>query len=302
MRTLLPTILSIALLAATSRAGAQLDTAKKHLAEGRLTDAVAAAAEVSERDGDYARARYLMGEVQLALHDASSAAASFEAAAKARPDSVPVLVGLGRARLALDRPKDAVPPLEKAAKKDTKSARAQCFLGIAKWRASNTRRGGREIRRAVRLGADDPEVARALVAHYLTDSDPEGARAVAKRFRAKRRKHPMAAFLDGLTLAHVKKYDDAVDAYERADLGLANPAERMDAYERALKHDESFLDAHKNIAILCIAQNPMYRDKKKTEKAIRHADRYFELGGKDPQLERAFAQLKQFLPHLYKNR
>jgi len=285
MRTLLPTILSIALLAATSRAGAQLDTAKKHLAEGRLTDAVAAAAEVSERDGDYARARYLMGEVQLALHDASSAAASFEAAAKARPDSVPVLVGLGRARLALDRPKDAVPPLEKAAKKDTKSARAQCFLGIAKWRASNTRRGGREIRRAVRLGADDPEVARALVAHYLTDSDPEGARAVAKRFRAKRRKHPMAAFLDGLTLAHVKKYDDAVDAYERA-----------------LKHDESFLDAHKNIAILCIAQNPMYRDKKKTEKAIRHADRYFELGGKDPQLERAFAQLKQFLPHLYKNR
>ncbi len=281
MRTLLVAVL----LTSVSWAGAALDAAKKHLTAGRLKEAVTAAEKVGVRDQDYARARYLMGEVQLALHDYEASVASFRAAAKAKPAAAPVLVGLGRALFAGGNAKDAVSPLEKAAKTDPKSARAQCFLGLAKWKTSRTKRGGKQIRRGAKLGAGDPEVARALVVHYLGDSDPEGAQKIATRFRQKRKKHPMGPFLEGLALDSRRKYDDAVEAYERA-----------------LKLDDSFIDAHKNIAILCIAQNPMYRDRKKTDKAVKHADKYFTLGGKDPTLKRAFDQLKSFLPHLYKDR
>ena len=58
---------------------------------------------------------------------------------------------------------------------------------------------------------------------------------------------------------------------------------------------ERFIDAHKNLAILCIAQNPLYKDKVRTDKALRHFKRYFELGGNDEQVRRIYGTLLQFL-------
>ena len=75
-----------------------------------------------------------------------------------------------------------------------------------------------------------------------------------------------------------KKFDDAIDTYEKA-----------------IALDDKCLDAHKNLAILCIAQNPLYQNQKRTKMALEHFDRYFALGGKDPQVKQIVDTLKQFL-------
>jgi tetratricopeptide (TPR) repeat protein len=74
----------------------------------------------------------------------------------------------------------------------------------------------------------------------------------------------------------------------------------IDAYEKAIALDDAFLDAHKNLAILCTARNPMYSNKARTEKAFKHYARYFELGGNDPELEQVYKTIKEVLPHFVK--
>jgi hypothetical protein len=67
------------------------------------------------------------------------------------------------------------------------------------------------------------------------------------------------------------------------------------AYEKAISLDDAFLDAHKNLAILCLTDNPTYQDRERTAKAMKHFQRYFDLGGKDPTLEQSYRQIKGFL-------
>ena len=67
------------------------------------------------------------------------------------------------------------------------------------------------------------------------------------------------------------------------------------ALEKALALDASFLDAHKNLAILCHTRNPLYTDEVRTKKALEHYAKYFELGGQDKELESSYAQFKAFM-------
>ena len=60
-----------------------------------------------------------------------AAADDYKKALGLRPQTVPVLVALGDAYLASDRPRNAVEPLEAAARLDPASARAQLLLGTA---------------------------------------------------------------------------------------------------------------------------------------------------------------------------
>jgi hypothetical protein len=58
-----------------------------------------------------------------------AAAGEYRKALSLRPDAVPVLVSLGDAHLEADQPRNALEPLERAARLDPKSARAQLLLG-----------------------------------------------------------------------------------------------------------------------------------------------------------------------------
>ena len=84
-------------------------------------------------------------------------------------------------------------------------------------------------------------------------------------------KHPMGYFLRGVALDRGGKADDAIAAYEAA-----------------IARDGTFIDAHKNLAILCTTQNPMYSNKERTQKALKHYERYFELGGEDEELQQIY--------------
>ena len=79
--------------------------------------------------------------------------------------------------------------------------------------------------------------------------------------------------------------------HERA--GEYNDAIKL--YQKALKLDDTFLDAHKNLAILCIAQNPMYKDKKRTDLAMKHFAEYRKLGGRDTKVIQIHETLKKFV-------
>jgi tetratricopeptide (TPR) repeat protein len=168
--------------------------------------------------------------------------------------------------------------LEGAVKAAPESGRAVCFLGVARMAASEGRKGRKEVERGAELAKDDPEVARAAVVAYLRDEDTDDASRAAQRFAKAQPKSPMGPFLVALVREREKKYDEAIASYEQA-----------------LELDESFLDAHKNLAILCIAQNPLYTNRERTEKAMRHFDRYFALGGRDAEVKRIHETLQQVL-------
>jgi tetratricopeptide (TPR) repeat protein len=269
--------LVLVLFCAVAAAG-PLDDAKEKFAAGEWKAALAAADEVPAEDEGYAKARYLAGEIQLMLRDPEGAEKAFRAALGRKPGAEPLLTGLGRALLERGQEAEALKVLEEAVKAAPDSARALCFLGIARMRATGGRKGRKEIEKAAQLGKDDPEVARASVVAYLRDEDTDNAGKAARRFAKAQPKSPMGPFLVALVQEREKSHDDAIASYEAA-----------------LKLDESFLDAHKNLAILCIAQNPLYTNQERTKKAIRHFERYFALGGQDANVKRIWDTLQQFI-------
>jgi tetratricopeptide (TPR) repeat protein len=266
----------LALLVAAARGG--VDEAKAKLEAGDFAGALAAADEVPAEDAAYPKARYLAGEIHLMLGDAGASERAFRDALAKKPGAEPALVGLGRVLLERDQAAEAVRVLEGAVKAAPDSGRALCFLGIARMRESDGRKGRKDIERGAQLAKDDPEVARASVVAYLRDEDPDDARRAAERFQKAQPKSPMGPFLVALVEEREKRYDDAIASYEKA-----------------LKVDDTFVDAHKNLAILCIAQNPLYTDEKRTAMAMKHFDRYFALGGKDAEVKRIYDTLQQFL-------
>ncbi len=265
-------------LFAAAVAAAAIDDAKEKFAAGDFVGALGVADEIPEGDAAYTKARYLAGEIHLLLGDPAAAEKAFREVLKKKPGAEPALTGLGRALLERGQAAEAVRVLDEAVKAAPESGRALCFLGIARMRESDGRKGRKEVEKGAQLAKDDPEVARASVVAYLRDEDPDDAGRAAHRFAKAQPKSPMGPFLVALVQEREKKYDDAIASYEAA-----------------VKLDDTFLDAHKNLAILCIAQNPLYTNQERTEKAMKHFDRYFALGGRDEEVKQIYATLQQFI-------
>ena len=270
--------LCLGLLAAAAYAAGTIDDAKEKFAAGDFTGALALAGEVPADDAAFAKARYLMGEIHLMLGDPEAAEKAFRAALGKKPGAEPVLVGLGRALLEREQAPEAVRVLEEAVKAAPESGRAHCFLGIARMQESDGRKGRKDVEKGAQMAKDDPEVARASVVAYLRDEDTDDALRAAQRFAKAQPKSPMGPFLVAVVREREKKYDDAIASYEAA-----------------VKLDDAFLDAHKNLAILCIAQNPLYTNQERTGKAMKHFDRYFALGGRDAEVKQIYETLQQFI-------
>jgi len=260
-------------------AGEQLDAAIEHFKAGRYVEAADAAGEVAEKpEGEFARSRYLIGQIQLVLGEPKKAESSFRAALEKRRASAAILTGLGRAQLALEDNDGAVQSLGAAVQADAKSAQARAFFGIARYRASSGLEGKKDIDAGLKLGRKDPEVVRAIVKEWVEAGELPRARKAAKLFRKSNKKHPMGPFMMAIIAEQDEKFDDAIELYEKA-----------------IALDGNFIDAHKNLAILCIAQNPLYTNKKRTSLAFKHFDLYFKLGGKDAKVKQIYDTLQQFI-------
>lgn len=257
---------------------APLDAALKSFEAGEYAKAAEAAAKVAADDPLYAKSRYLRGESLLALGDPAGAEKEFLAGLERKPESQALQAGLGRALLAEGQHEKALVPLQKAVKSDGKDPVARRALGECLLALQRTAEGRKELEQAVKLDPKDPLAARSLAEFLLRMGEAEAAGRVAEGLAKADPRSAMAPFLRGLALDRQGKSKEAIAAYEDA-----------------LEKDPRFLDAHKNLAILCIADNPSYTDGERTRKALDHFGKYFELGGKDEELKSTYETIKSFM-------
>jgi tetratricopeptide (TPR) repeat protein len=254
---------------------AAMDAFKK----GEYEKAAEVAAAVPAEDPARLKAAYVVGEASLALEKWVSAEKAFQEILAKKPESVPAMVGLGRAQTGAGDFALAIETLEKAVKKDPKDASARRALGDARVAKGDTEKGRTDLEAAVKLDPKDPSAARSLVELFIKASKVNDAEKEALRLAKALPEHPMGHFLVGWVL-------DRKGGAEK---------EAIAAYERAIAKDERFLDAHKNLAILCVTRNPGYADKARTDKAMEHFKKYFELGGKDQDLKDKYEQMKEYV-------
>jgi tetratricopeptide (TPR) repeat protein len=264
--------------AAGAATKAPLDVALEHFEAGRFAEAATAAEAIGPEDAAYAKSRYLLGEAQLALGESASAETSFRAGLEKKPAASALLLGLGRALHAQQKDGEAVAPLEKAVAADPKSARARAALGTARVGAGKKDEGRKDLAAAQKLDPADSDVARAVVEDRIAAEDLPGAQRAAASFAKARKDSPFAPFLVALVDDRSKRVDEAIAGYEKA-----------------IAMDDRFIDAHKDLAILCVSQNPLYQDQVRTKKAVEHFKKYEELGGKDEKVLDVWRTLQQFL-------
>ena len=254
-----------------------VDAALKLVAEGKFSEALDAAKAVPETATTYLKARYVVGEMELLLGDPAAAKEAFETVVAKKP-SAAALAGVGRALLASGDLTGAAASLAKAVAADPKAARYHAWLGLARVRAQEYGEGRKELDAAAKLDPADVEVVRAIVEDRLIAEDPLGAEKTVAAFMKAKKDHPFGPFLQGLVLDKGGKYDEAIAAYQKA-----------------IALDPGFLDARRNLAIVCVTQNPSYKDEKRTKIALEQLAAYVKLGGRDESLKRLAEQLPGFV-------
>jgi tetratricopeptide (TPR) repeat protein len=257
---------------------ALLDKALAAFKSADYAAVVSTASQVASDAPDYAKAQYLIGEAQLLLAKPEDAERAFKAVLAVHAESQPGRIGLGRALAAQNKLEDAQAELRRAVAADAKDAQAHRALGDVLVRRENLKEAKSELVEAYKLAPKDPWIARSYVELLARMQDDKEATRVAKALAKARPEHPMGAFLEGVALERTNDVDEAIKAYEAA-----------------LKIDDTFLDAHKNLAILCHTMSATYTIKERVDKALAHYERYFALGGKDPELESAYRSMKAFL-------
>jgi len=274
-------VLSAALTAgflATASAGEELSPALDAFKAGDYAKAIELASAVPAEDPTRLKAAYLVGESQLMLEKWDDAEKAFREVLEKKADNVPALVGVGRSQTGKGSNDDAIATLEKAVKLDAKDAPAHRSLGEARFAKGETDKAMVELGAAVKLDPKDPLAARSYVEALLKGDKLDAAGKEADRFAKAAADSPMGFFLVAYVLDRQGKDKDAIESYEKA-----------------IAKDDKFIDAHKNLAILCVAKNPGYQNKERTKKALEHFKRYFELGGKDEKLKGDYEQIKGFV-------
>ena len=226
---------------------------------------------------DASKVLYLVGESRLVLGEPAEAEVAFRAVMAKKAQAVPALVGLGRALSAQAKHEEAEKTLRSAVALDAKDVPAQRALGEALLLAGKTEEGTKVLEAAWKAAPNDPFTARVLAEARLRADDAKGAQTIGEKLAKAAPKHPMGDFLTGLALDKQDKDDDAIAAYERA-----------------IAKDERFLDAHKNLAILCHVKSNTYSDQVRVKKAFAHYEKYFALGGADARLKQMYDTMKAY--------
>lgn len=282
--TSLALVVSMAAVAPLALAGDEVSSvspvaeAVKALEKGERAKAAEIAGKVDETHPERAKARYVLGECLLADGKAEEAKAAFEEVLKSRPAAVPAQVGLGRSQLALGQAEESEKTLRAAVKAAPRDGAAQRSLGETLSVRKKDDEALKALREALKIDRKDPLAARSLCEFHLQREQLDSAAGVAETLVKADGKAPMGWFLRGLVADRRGKDEDAIDAYEKA-----------------IAKDDTFLDAHKNLAIVCTTRNPLYQDTARTKKAFKHYARYFELGGRDNELKGIYETIKGYL-------
>lgn len=257
-------------------AGTPLEEATLAFQAGEYTKVLALAAKAGT-DADGARLTYLAGEAQLVLGAPAEAERAFRAVLAQRPAAVPAQVGLGRALTALDKHDEAAKVLAAALKAAPEDVGALTAHGLLLSVTGRSKEARQELERAWKLDPKNALTVRAYVEALLrADAGPEAA-GVVETFAKARPEHPLGPFLLAWTMERDGDDEEAIAQYQES-----------------LARDANFVDAHKNLAILCHTLSNTYQDKARVELSYAHYERYFALGGKDPELRAMYDNLVAF--------
>jgi len=253
-----------------------LEQARAAFERGAYKEVVALARGPAS-EGDAARLAYLVGEAQLVLGAPLEAEASFRAVLARRPQALPAQVGLGRALCALQKFDEAETTLAAALAADPKDVGALTAHGLLSSLLGRAEVAKKELAQAWQLDPKNALTVRGYVEVLLRVDDTPAAASVIESFEKTHPKHPLGPFL----LAWTMELD-------------GEDEQALAQYQLALERDPGFLDAHKNLAILCHTLSNTYQQKERVELAYAHYQRYFDLGGKDPELATMFESLVAF--------
>ena len=265
------------LLAAFAAGGTPLDEATRAFQAGEYAKVLALATAGGASESDAPRLAYLAGEAQLALGAPAEAEKSFQGVLAARPKAVPAQVGLARAWMELARFDEAEKILAAALQSAPQDVGALVAHGLLLSNTGKSDEARKELEQAWKLDPKGALTTRGYVEVLLRADDVPAASAVAEGFISARPEHPLGPFLFAWTLER-----DGEDA------------QAIEQYQAALERDPNFIDAHKNLAILCHTLSNTYKVKERVELAYEHYERYFALGGKDQELRKMYADLLSF--------
>ncbi len=268
---------SLLVAVAPASGGSALEQATQAFQGGEYAKVLELSAAARAEEADYPRLVYLAGEAELALGAPAEAEKAFRNVLAQRPKAVPAQVGLGRALTALAKFDEAAPVLEAALKADPKDVGALTAHGLLLSSTGKTEEAKKELEQAWKLEPKNALVVRGYVEALLRADDVPGAAAVAEAFAKARPEHPMGPFLLAWTMERDSEDEQAIEQYQVA-----------------LQRDPNFIDAHKNLAILCHTLSNTYSDKERVKLAYSHYERYFALGGKDPELKAMYDNLVKF--------
>jgi tetratricopeptide (TPR) repeat protein len=277
MNPALPTGLAFLLAALPGANGKALEEAARAFQDGAYARVLELTATIDPASADAPRLNYLAGEAQLALDAPAAAEAAFRAVLAERPRAVPAQVGLGRALAALQRNDEALAALEAALRADPDDVGALSAHGLLLSTTGHGKEARAELARAWKRAPTSPLVVRAHVEVLLRSGENPEAAAVVEAFEQARPEHPLGPFLLAWTMERDGEDEQAIEQYRTA-----------------LERDPDFIDAHKNLAILCHTLSNTYQDKERVLLAYAHYERYFALGGRDPGLRSMYDSLVSF--------
>lgn len=276
LSTLVPFVLGLA-AHATPAGESPLERAVADFQAGRFSAVVEARANLPKETRERARLLYLVGEALIVLDRFEEAESSFAEALVARPGAVPVLVGRGRALTGLGRFDEAQVPLAAALAAAADDVGARVALGELCMARGDLDGARTALSKAHAQAPDDALASRAWFEILLRTGERAEAAALAESLIERRPEHPLGDFLLGVAMEQ-----DGDDRSAQAQ------------YQRALELDPTFVDAHKNLAILCHTLSQNYSDKARAKLAYDHYAAYFELGGGDTHLRQLYDELLKY--------
>jgi len=272
IRSLAP--LALLALASTAAAESTLASAVADFRAGRFAAVVEAREHLPADALERARVQYLVGEALLVLDRPEEAERAFAAVVAARPAAVPAQVGLGRALTRLGRLDEAAAPLAAALAAEPEDVGTRVAQGELALARGDLEEAAKRLEAVHATAPEDPLAARAWFEVLLRRDDSAAAATLAEDLMQRRPEHPLGSFL----LAVVMERDGEDEAAQAQ-------------YLRTLELDPTFVDAHKNLAILCHTLSDNYTDKARAKLAYEHYAAYFELGGGDERLRGMYDEL-----------